>query len=52
MEAGADDYLTKPLDPDEIEVRLRMAERTLRLQWGRGENARVFGVVKPRESFG
>ena len=52
MEAGADDYLTKPLDPDEIEVRLRMAERALRLQWGRGENARIFGVIKSRDSFG
>jgi DNA-binding response OmpR family regulator len=29
MSAGADDYLTKPLDPQEIEVRLRMAERSL-----------------------
>jgi DNA-binding response OmpR family regulator len=29
MAVGADDYITKPLDGDEIEVRLRMAERML-----------------------
>jgi len=29
MAIGADDYITKPLDSDEIEVRLRMAERIL-----------------------
>lgn len=32
MEAGADDYLTKPLDNDEITVRLKVAERILALQ--------------------
>jgi DNA-binding response OmpR family regulator len=32
MDAGADDYLTKPLDADEIEVRLRVAERILAFQ--------------------
>ena len=31
MDAGADDYLTKPLDSDEIRVRLRVAERILKL---------------------
>jgi len=32
MDAGVDDYLTKPLDIDEIKVRLRVAERILGLQ--------------------
>ena len=32
MDAGADDYLTKPLDVDELKVRLRVAERILALQ--------------------
>jgi len=32
MDAGADDYITKPLDAEEIEARLRVAERILVLQ--------------------
>lgn len=32
MEAGADDYFSKPFDPDELRARFRVAERVLDLQ--------------------
>jgi phosphoserine phosphatase RsbU/P len=32
MEAGADDFVTKPLDPDGLQARLRVAERVVSLQ--------------------
>lgn len=32
MDAGADDYVTKPFDPDELAARLRVAERIIGLK--------------------
>ncbi len=32
MDSGVDDFITKPLDPDELKARLRVAERILGLR--------------------
>jgi len=47
MDAGADDYLTKPLDADEIEVRLRVAERILAFQKSGGTVPEIPKLFKP-----
>lgn len=42
MSAGADDFLVKPLDKDQLTTRLRVAERILSLQ---GEVAQLSGLL-------
>ncbi len=47
LEAGADDFLTKPFHPEEIRVRLKTAERILTLE---SRDLTIFALAKLAES--
>lgn len=40
LSAGADDFISKPIDPDELRARLRVGERIVRLEQRLGQQVR------------
>lgn len=47
LSAGADDYITKPFQPEELQVRLRVGERVLSLE---SRDLTIFALAKLAES--
>jgi putative two-component system response regulator len=47
LNAGADEFLSKPVDPDELQVRLRVAERILALE---SRDLVIFSLAKLAEA--
>lgn len=47
LRAGADEFLSKPVDPDELQVRLRVAERILSLE---SRDLVIFSLAKLAEA--
>src|SRR3984885_6757546 len=48
MDAGADDFLVKPISPEELRVKVRAGERVLRLQQGLADNNRELASINRR----
>src|SRR5580704_1906388 len=48
MDAGADDFLVKPISPEELRVKVRAGERVLRLQQGLADNNRELARINHR----